>query len=139
MTNEVLSKEMLFKFKGLIVARTNSFSFEINKEEIDITTLDDAEWKKIIAGMKSWGASIDGIITRGADAAGEISYAALVNEMLTSDDLTEIIITTAAAGDKFHTGQGLLVGMSSSYSLGEAGSWSGSISGSGALNQSTVV
>jgi predicted secreted protein len=138
MANEVQSKELLFKYGGLIIAKTNSFSLEVNKETIDVTTLDDSEWQRIIAGQKSWSASVDGIVTRGAAEAGKTNYDTLMQELINNDAPVEIIITSDIADDKFLRGNALLTGLSISGSTNEVVTWSGSLAGDGALVQDTV-
>ena len=138
MGKEVQSKELLFKYGGMIIAKTSSFSLEVNKETIDVTTLDDSEWQRIIAGQKSFSLSVDGIVTRGAAESGKTNYDDLMNELINNDTPVEIIVTSEVAADKFLKGNVLLTGLSMSASTNEVATWSGSLAGDGALVQDTV-
>lgn len=40
MANEVQSKEILIKYGGEVIARATAYTLEVNKEVIDVTTLD---------------------------------------------------------------------------------------------------
>ena len=136
--SQIQSKEILIKYKNNVIAKANSFSLEVNKEEIDVTTLDSGGWKRIIGGMKSWSASTDALVTRGT-VVGETNYHALMLELFNSDTPAEIIITTATAGDYYYKGNALITGLSESGSTGEVLTYSISFSGDGALTQATVV
>ena len=74
----ILSKELVILYGTDVVARATNFDFEVNKEVIDITSLDAAGWKQIMAGDKSWKLSFSGLVTKGSTEAGKTDY----NELL---------------------------------------------------------
>jgi len=65
-TSVKLSSELLIQFYGTTIAKATDYSLSINKETIDVTTLDDAGWKAKKADLKEWAVSFSGLVTRGA-------------------------------------------------------------------------
>lgn len=137
MANEIQSKEILLKYNGKIIARANSFSLEVNKETIDVTSLDSGGWQRVIGGMKNWSCSCDSLVTRGT-VVGEINYHDLLTELVNNDDPIEMIITTSTVGDKYVKGNVVLTSLSQSGSVGEVLTYSASFTGDGAIVQATV-
>lgn len=138
-TNEMLAKSILVKYNGTTIAKATGYSLEVNKEEIEISTLDSDGWKKVIGGLKSWSVSTDGLVIRGANAAGETDYHALMLDLFSNDTPLDLVITSTVSGDKAYTGKALITGLSQSGAAGEVITFSASFGGDGALAQSTVV
>jgi predicted secreted protein len=138
MANEIVSNEILVKYNSKIIARANSFSLDINKETIDVTSLDPAGWRRIIGGMKSWSASSDSIVTRGS-VAGEVNYHDLMLELFNNDVPVELIITSAVVGDQYYKGNVIITSLSQSGSVGETITYSVSFDGDGPITQATVA
>lgn len=65
-TTPKLSKEFSLIFDGTAIAKATDFSLTINKENIDITTLDSAGWKEKLVDLKEWAVSFSGLVVRGS-------------------------------------------------------------------------
>ena len=137
--NVVLSKSILVKYDGKIIAKATSFSLQVDKEEIEISHLQSGGWKEAIGGKMSWSVSADAFVTRGAVTSGETDYHALMLELMDDDIPAEIILTSNVTGDKFYSGKALITSISQSGSTGEVLTYSVSFSGNGPLQQKSVV
>ncbi|WP_192820171.1 phage tail tube protein [Rufibacter sp. LB8] len=135
--NEIQSKELAIEYNGKIIARATSFSLEISREEIDVTTLDSGGWSKKIGGMKNWSASTDALVLRGTEA-GKTEFHELFTSMVGSDNPVSLILSSDVTGDKCYRGNALITSLSQSGSLGEVMTYSVSFSGSDELIQETV-
>lgn len=124
---------MSITWGGKVIARTTDFSIEINKEIVDITTLQSAGWKEKLADLKDWKISFNALVTRGADATFQV-YDAILNDFLTSDAPVTIVIADGGAGGTFSkTGSAILASLSTGVSVGEKVTYSGSLEGTGGL------
>jgi len=65
-TTPKLSTELLIQFYGTTIAKATDFSVSVNKEVIDVSTLDSAGWKEKLVDNKDWNISFSGLVTRGA-------------------------------------------------------------------------
>lgn len=113
------------------IADTRDLSISIANEELDITTRDSGGWKRTLAGVRSWTASITGIVNfqEGANSAGIKSMLALAiarNEV-------ELVFGTEETGDLSFTGKGLI--MSVDFSTPHEGvcEWTMEVSGNGPI------
>ncbi len=132
-TTPILSKAMTISFAGKVVARASDFSLEINKETVDITTLDSAGWKEKLVDLKEWNISFNGLVTRGADASFSV-FDELLTSILGSDDAVEIIVTDShASGTITLTGNAFLTSLPIAVTVGDKVTYSGKLDGTGAL------
>lgn len=132
-TVPVLSKSMSIKWGGKIIARTTDFSFEVNKEIIEITTLQSAGWKEKLADLKDWKVSFNALVTRGADATFQV-YDAILADFLSSDNPVTIVMADSGAGFTLTlTGTAILTALSTSVSVGDKVTYSGTFEGTGGL------
>lgn len=137
--NVVLSKQILVKYNGKIIAKATSFSLQVDKEEIEISHLQSGGWKEAIGGKMSWSVSADAFVTRGTVATGETDYHALLLDLMTNDIPMEIILTSETTGDKYYSGKALITSISQSGSTGEVLTYSVNFSGNGPLEQKSVL
>lgn len=132
-TREVLAKDFVIMHDGKIIAMATEFSFEVNKEEIEVSTLSSDGWKKVIGGMKSWTISGGAIVIRGAVATGESDYHILLQKLIDNDTPVEVGVRSEVTDDKYWTGLGLLTSLSENASAGGLATYSFSIGGDGPL------
>ena len=135
---EILAKEISIKYGGKIIAKATSYSLSVNKEVVEISTLDSNGWRKIIGGMKSFSISTDSLVTRGT-VSGETSYHDLMSELFNNDIPVAVIVTTGTSGDKYYEGACLITSLEQSGSAGEVITCSISFEGNGTLAQKTIV
>lgn len=129
----ILSKAMTLSYAGKVIARCTDFSLEVNKEVIDITTLQSAEWKEILVDMKSWSVSFNALATRGADATFTV-YDELLSDVITNDTLVAVAIDdTGPSATIAVAGNGFLTAIPMNVAVGDKVTYSGTIEGSGAL------
>lgn len=134
MANEVLSSEMVLRYNNLTIAKARSFTLEVNKEEIDITVLDDAEWKKIIAGGGSFSLSSDGLVAR-VSVTGQINFDELLEQLKADKESVQVVIRNGTEGEKAHKGNVIITGLNQSGSLGDVVTYSATLSGDGKPEQ----
>jgi predicted secreted protein len=97
MANEKLSKDLIVKLwnnstdKWDVVARSTSYSFEVNKETIDITSFDSDGWKEFLVDLKEASLSGDSLVLRDSEA-GKINYQQLLTSLVNTDTLFAIQI-----------------------------------------------
>jgi len=125
-------------FKASIVGTPNKpiadikdLSITINNEELDITTKDSGGWKRTLAGVRSWSASLTGIInfTEEAGKAGIKSTLAL----LIARTEIELLFGTVVTGDLSFTGKGLIMDISFSTPVEGVCEWTMEMSGNGPI------
>ena len=139
MANEVRSKEFVIQYNSLVIGRATDYSLEVNKEIIDVTTLDSEAWRQILAGNKNWKITFSGLVIRGTPPTGETNYAELLNDLKTNDDPVTVAIASTVSGDSYEEGQGLITQLSMSGATGDVQKYSGTIEGTSSLTTQTVA
>lgn len=129
MANELLSKTMVITYGGVAIARTTSFSFEINKETVDITNLDSNGWKEFLVDLKEMDLSFDALVTR----TGTGDYEELLNDMIATDTAVAIVINDSGASTDISF-NGFITQLAMSGSVGDKQTYSGSIKPTGAAS-----
>lgn len=132
-TSVKLTKEFLVKFGNKVIARCTDFTFEVNKQTIDITSLDSQGWKELMVDMKEWKVTFNALVTRGNPGVNGVDYDALLNDIKTSTAPSAVAIATAITGDKFESGDAFLVTLNATGSVGDKVTYSGSFEGTGPL------
>lgn len=138
MGQEILSKEIVLSFGGNAIAMANDWTLSVNKEIIDVSTLDDAKWRKIVSDQISWSISISGLVARAAEA-GKTHYDDLLNHLATSDEDVEAMLSTGVVGETFKKGMVQIASLEESGSKGAVVSYSATLEGNKALTIDTVV
>jgi predicted secreted protein len=151
MANEKLSKELVIKLWNKstnewdAIARTTSYSLEINKETVDVTSFDSNGWKEFKVDLKEASLSGDALVVRESHASEEVNYQELLESLVGSDELfaiqtinpeTELLDgtesqPTSANSYKHELITGYLTGLSLSGSLGDKQTFSWTIQPTG--------
>lgn len=134
----VLSKELQIFQGANAIATATDFSFEINKETIDITVLTSAGWKQYLADLKEWKVSVSAFMTRGTVVGSQVGSEQLLTSLLTVDTTLTCQIKTAVTGDMYITGSAYFIGMKESGSVGDSGKTSYEFQGTGTLSTATI-
>ena len=134
-----LSKEMSISYGGDVIALTTDFDLEINKESIDVTTLDSAGWREKLVDLKDWKISFSGLQGKGTVGAGEAGWDELLTSLKGTDTPVQVIMSSTDTGDWIETGNAFLVSLKMSGSVGDKITFSGELEGTGALTTSQVA
>lgn len=114
------------------------FDFEVNKETIDVTTLDSNGWKQFLVDLKEWKVSSSGLVTRGVPASGQISYDDMMLSIVGTDTPFIVTIKTETSGDQYFIGHALLTSMKQSGSVGDKITYSCELQGTGVISLLTI-
>lgn len=63
-TSVKLSKEFVIFYADQAIARATDFTFEINKQTIDVSSLQSGDWKELMVDMKEWKVTFNVLVTR---------------------------------------------------------------------------
>jgi len=133
----VLSKEFFVKIGTTSIIGTTDFDFEINKETIDVTTLDPDGWKAYLVDLKSWKVSCSGLHDRGTPSGTESNSDSILNSLITVDTPVTIIVNTTITADKYITGSAFITSFKESGKVGDKVTFSAEFTGTGALTIAT--
>lgn len=146
MANESLSKELILKIWDSTagtyntVARITGYSFEVNKETVDITSFDSNGWKQFLVDLLNWNISADGVVMRTAES-GKESYEDMMVSILGTDTvlimqmINPLAYTDSTDGEIYshEIGNVFLTAMTDTGSVGDKQTYSMSLTGSGTL------
>jgi len=140
MSNKIRSYDVALEWDGEVIAAAASYSLEVNGETIDTSTLDSGEWADVEDGLKSWSASVDGMVERGASS----SFGKFISSFTSTGSTRTATLALKAKvdGDTYYTGTAILTAISKSG--GGAGgqdveTWSASFTGKGALTEAVYT
>lgn len=145
-----LAKEFVVIVKGMVIARCRDFSLSIDKEMVDITTMDSRQFKEYVGDRIDWNISFSSLVTRdyghGSSPTGVGSgvYNNLFDYLVSEDNdypctigLGDSYTGTGPATGNFFIGGGILQGLQMDGSDGDVISYSGNVQGSGELKRGT--
>lgn len=146
MANEKLSKELILKIWDSVagtyntVARLTGYSFEVNKETVDITNFDSGGWKEFLVDLLDWSVSDDGVVIRTAES-GKETYEDMMVSILGTDTvlilqmINPLAYTDATDGTIYshEIGNVFLTALSGTGSVGDKQTYSMTLMGSGTL------
>jgi predicted secreted protein len=131
MSAPLLSKTMVISVDGTAIAKTSGFSFNVDKETVDVTTFDSTNsWKEFLVDLKEAEISFDALVARSAGADND--YEDLLTAVLANDASVVFILDDSAAPTDI-TGVGHITNLSLSGSLGDKQTYSGTIKPSGPI------
>ena len=133
-----LAKEMSISYSGDTLLLVTDFTFEVNKETIDVTTFDSAGWREFLVDLKDW--KISGTANQGKGTAGasEAGFDELMADLKATAAAVAVIFTSTDSGDFIETGTGFLTSLNASGSVGDKITYSFEIQGSGVITTSNV-
>ena len=132
--SQLLSKEFVILFGGEVIARCVDFEFEINKQVIDLTTLDSGQWREILADQKEWRITFNALIAR----SGTRNYDAMLENIKDDDDPVTVAIGGRQDGTAIEQGEAVLTQLRFSARVGERAAYNGTIEGTGELITTTM-
>lgn len=119
------------------IEKTRDLSIEISDEELDITTRDSGGWKRTIAGVRSWTASLSGVVDF-VEGSGKAGIKTLISQVIARTEV-ELLFGTTETGDMSFTGKGLLMNVNFSTPHEGVCEWTADISGNGPITTATVA
>lgn len=132
-TDVILGKAMTLTYDSKVIARCTDFTIEVNKEPIDITTLQSAGWKEKKVDLKEWSISFNALVTRGADGTYSV-YDEFLADILDTDTAIAVSLDdTDGSGTISVGGDVFLTSLSTGVTVGDKVTYSGTLEGTGAL------
>lgn len=119
---------------GNAVADATSHDIDISQSPRDVTTKDSAGYKEVLAGLKEWGVSGDGLVALNAT----YGTTDLVTLLLAGTEAT-VRFTTNATGDAYWTGAVYVESVSLSSPNEDTPTYTFSLVGTGAITQPTLT
>ena len=136
MPNYLLGKEMTILYNGSAVAVGTSYGLNINKSMVDVTSLASAGWKDQYPDFKDWSVDFDGLVSKTVGDAS-IGFDHLVSS-IKSDASVLIALKPSAVSNKYESGVGYITKLSLKGGKDGAVTFSGSVTGTGALTTMTT-
>lgn len=133
-TTPILTKELVLQIGTDTVARATDYSLTINKETVDITTLDSPGWKEKLADLKEYSISFGALVTRGTVGASETDYDELLTSLIGTDTALAWTLIDGEAGAVVSlAGNAFLNSLDLSGSVGDKVTYTGGMEGTGAI------
>jgi predicted secreted protein len=133
-TDVILGKAMTLTYDSKVIARCTDFTLEVNKEPIDITTLQSASgWKEKKVDLKEWSISFNALVTRGADGTYSVYDELLADIRGTDTAIAVSMDDTDGSGTISVGGDVFLTSLSTGVTVGDKVTYSGTLEGTGAL------
>ena len=130
MANELLAKSAILKLDGVAIAKLTGWTLEVNKEAVDVTSLDSpSAWREFLVDIKDWSVSFDGIVTR----TGTGDYEELLVNLLGTDTVLAFLIDDSVFTATDIGGNCFLTSLPISGALGDKQTFSGTLQGTGPL------
>jgi len=119
---------------GVKIAHLTSNDLSIEQALRDASTKDSGGWTANLPAMRSWSCSAEGLFAENAAFGFDELFAHINNRTSFA-----VLISSQVSGDKQYGGTAYLSNLSQSAPLEDNQSFSVSITGSGALSETTVT
>jgi len=137
MSNYLLSKQMSIVIDGSTLGCATDFSLSVNKDIIEIACMTSSSKEKI-PDLYNWSISFSGMVIKTtAKAAGTTGIEDLMSSIM-SDASVSVYVLPDVASNKYWSGGGYLASVSMDGGTGAGVTFSGEISGDGALTEQTA-
>jgi TP901-1 family phage major tail protein len=151
MAGELLSKDLILKIYNVAaagyvtVARCTSYTMEVEKETVDVTSFDSGGWRSFLVDLKSFSFSADGLVIRSAES-GKRTYEELLTDMIGSDAtiivqlVNPAIYTDATDGELYghEIGNCYITSLPLTGAVGDKQTYSLTLQGTGTLTHVTA-
>jgi len=134
-----LAKEMSITYAGDAVLLVTDYSFTINKEAVEVTSFDSTGYREFLSDLKDWTLSGTANWGKGTPGASEAGYDELLAELKSGTAAVAVVFQGTDSGDFIETGTGFLTSLDGSGSLGDKGSFSFEIQGTGSIATTTLT
>lgn len=135
----LFSKQMSIVLDGSTMGCATDFSLSVNKDIIEIACLGSTGAKQSVPDMYGWTVSFSGmVITTASKTAGTTGYEELMAKIQT-DASIGVYILPDVSGNTYYTGAGYLTSVSMEGGVGSPVTYSGEITGSGALTTTATA
>lgn len=149
-----LAKEFVLVFGNMVIARCTDFSLSLGDNKVDITSFDSDGFEEHIRDSKNWSISFGSMVTRdfGTPTAGATGYgsgvfmnlfdhwASSAGDYPAAIKIGDVNQASPGTGNKYDyfEGKGTIT-LDMDGSVGDKGTYSGSIQGSGKLSRPVAV
>lgn len=118
---------------GTLVASAKSCKLTVTHEPRDTNTKDDAGWKTVAEGNRSWKVDCDGLVN-----ASSNSFSTLFALVTARTEVT-LSFQSSVSGDKHYRGRGYIATLDQSADNESSVTFSASFDGDGALTEGTLT
>tara|TARA_B100001059_G_scaffold65407_1_gene61659 strand:- start:1953 stop:2384 length:432 start_codon:yes stop_codon:yes gene_type:complete len=118
------------------LGHSTSCSMTISQDLPEATTKDSAGFQEVISGLRSAELSFDGLIDY-TDTADSLKNVDGIASLITGRTKIDWSFGTSATGDTVFTGEGFISSLEQSAEMESPATYSGSITVTGAISQST--
>jgi len=142
MATPLFSKQMLVQFDASTQGCATDFSLSVSKDVIEIACLNATGGaKQSVPDLYGWSVSFSGLVmTTLTIDAGKNSFYDLMNNMLVDTDASiGIYLVPDVSGNVYYGGVGYITSMTMDGGVGSAMTFSGEVTGTGALSIKTTI
>lgn len=133
MANELLSKSMIISLDGNPIARATGWSFNVDKETVDVTSFDSSQgFKEFLVDLKEAEVTFDGLVSRDSSTSSN-DYETLLTNIINSDASVSVLLDDTSAPTDI-TFAGWLTNVSLTGSLGDKQTYSGTVKPTGIIS-----
>jgi len=118
------------------LGHSTSCSLSITHDLPEATTKDSNGYAEVISGLRSFEISFDGLVDY-TDEGNDITNADGILTLINNRSKVDFTFGTATSGDQLITGEGFISSLEVSAEMESAVTYSGSITGTGAITIST--
>jgi len=123
---------------GEVVECESGFSLTVDGDEIDTSCKGDGNWGDTLLGNKRWSLSINAVFVADATTAGFYELLEnLIDGTTLAIEITTYDGTAAVTGDRFLSGNAVVMSTTFNGNMGEAATWDATLNGRGPLVTST--
>ena len=133
MTLGVAGKLCTLSVEGSLLAESETFTFTMNQETIDLTNRDSAWWREFISGLRDWEISGDGLYIYNDLAKKKLEY-----HLTARSPATLTVILTLSDGSNTMNGECILTNLTYPAPHADKASISFTLKGAGALTASPL-
>jgi hypothetical protein len=139
MATNLFSKQMSVWVDGSALGCAQDFTLSVNKDVIEIACLNSTGAKTSVPDMYGWTVSFSGMVQTTSTHTGT-GYEDLMDEIIsnTATDVSIYILPNVST-NAYYVGSGILSSVEMSGGVGSAVSYSGTITGNGALVKATTA
>lgn len=118
------------------LGHSTSCSMTINHDLPEATSKDSAGYSEVISGLRSFEVSFDGLVDYTDEGSSKTNADGIIT-LVNNRSKIDFTFGTAVSGDQLITGEGFISSIEVSAEMESAVSYSGTITGTGAITIST--
>jgi len=142
MAMPLFSKQMSIVVDGSILGCATDFSLSVDRDLIEVACLSDTTgFKQSVPDLVGWSMSFSGLVMQEASVdSGRASFYDLMDNLIGNTDASVgVYILPDVSANTYWTGAGYIASLSMDGGVGSAVTFSGEVTGTGALVGTTTV